>query len=94
MYSTKIGAKFTFEEITNRIQGEEADGFVFVGCVIRNGAKPNNELSFNDHPSGGRPARCTVLAATATAPAAHRAEWVGQMLVQNNVRNVVLYRPK
>lgn len=94
MYTTKIGLGLTFEEIANRIQGEEADGFVFVGCTPYGGAVPYNAVSFEDHPTGDAPPRCKLQAATANPPAAHRVVWAGKMLVGNIQRNVVLYRPK
>ena len=89
----EIPAQFDFDEIARAIMGMEAGGYVFQRNAIKVGANGQfNEASFDFHPDGLFPADCLVQSAGEAGPAGCSEAWRGPMLVQDQVRQVVLYR--
>jgi hypothetical protein len=85
----KIPGSFDFEQMSRTIMGEEAYGYVMVDSKIKSGA---NIVSFDFHPQGLYPTACRILPTTQSVPSGHTKEWTGQMLIESQVRNVMLCR--
>jgi hypothetical protein len=88
-----IPREFDFEQLSRAITGEEAYRYKFQGNEIKTGKEGQyNEASFDFYADGPYPPDCVVQPASQAAPAGYSVEWSGRMLVQNRVRQVVLYR--
>lgn len=93
MEVAEIPAQFDFDQIARAIMGMEAGGYVFQGNAIKVGANGQfNEASFDFHPDGLYPADCLVQPAGEAEPPGCSEEWRGRMLVEDKIRQVVLYR--
>jgi hypothetical protein len=93
METVSIPTAFDCEQIARAIMGEEAYRLKFVDNRIVTGKRGQyNEASFDFYIDGAYPPDCTMRFGDEAAPENYTEEWRGQMLVQDEAREVVLYR--
>lgn len=97
MAIASIPQDFNFEQISRAIMGKEAYGYQFKHSEIRikhtrSGQTVYNAASFDDYDRGEYPSDCSLLSANTPAPDGYAEEWRGQMMIENQVRDTVLYR--
>jgi hypothetical protein len=94
MRTMKIPGNLDFDRISRVVMGKEALGLLFkdASIVTEPDVEPFNRVRFDFEPDGRSPPLCIIQAAEDPAPADHRQEWNGQMLIEGEIRGIVLYR--
>lgn len=93
MEYAEIPSMFNLLQITRAIMFEESFGYEFVQNDIkqRKSGGQYNRAGFTELDSGV-PNDCLILYANTPQPPGHTQKWNGKMIVEDNVRLVVLYR--
>jgi hypothetical protein len=94
MRTTEIPGNLDFDRISRVVMGKEALGLIFQGSTIQQEVDSDafNLVSFDFHPDGRSPPLCTIQSIEDPMPAGHVQEWSGQMVIEGEVKNVILCR--
>jgi hypothetical protein len=94
MRTMEIPGNLDFDRLSRVVMGREALGLVFQGSTIEQEPDTDafNLARFDFEPDGRSPPLCTIQPAQAPAPASHTKEWSGQMLIEGQALDVILYR--
>ena len=88
-YEVEIEGKYSLEEITLQIAGEEAGGSEFKSSRVSAG---NNLVTFRELPAGTIPKPLKVIRQSDPKPSGTKLVWSGSMVVEGKKVEIAAYR--